>query len=741
MDVGVADKTTAVAVGQNEAGLLGKDAAGKRRLDGEVQLVAIGLVFRPFLIGPEVGNTGLDFDNGDCSVGGKPDDIGAAAVGEREFGYGCDGVGREKPRHAALDVAGNDQGFVELGLVHNSCPQNLLRTADWPAVGHAIATSRWEAAGYTIQFNAGWRRVFRFLQRLDKSLASGGGQQPDAQFKAVDTQAQVEPAAKGVDASLAAPFGGKTSSDFEPRARVLGLEAARGKLARLERSKPCSMYFIAAPRTSGHAKAIMDLLAEQAGAFGASEGLAVVSAFDAVGAEPSGGLQVLRAPVDVAKRLSTGVAELVEMLGVTLPAAFDSDSYKVARVSLEEELRSGHDGAIDALKRKAQAQNIGILRTPQGYAVAPMHEGRVVSPDVFKALPEGLRADVDAKLSVFENELSGVLSNRTTLQHDFWVRLRELDREVAGLTVRAAIGLLPAEFAKYPQVTAFLVAMKEDLTANAALFVAAARRAQGHARAPVEVAADPRFARYRVHVLSRTGDDRGVCVPQGLDRAILCGVVGNGGGPWARASNAAAVRAGALVTAGSGFVLIEARELLRNRHAWPILKAAYKTGFASPVTGALDQVSSVALQISSRLAVTGEVEDYLAWRKMDPDVNRVVGFISAFEPQVALTPTIEQDFAGIVRALIKEAGLQPLDGAGMAALMHERTDTNYGTPQLSADLDGLDEVLEFADQTAKVRGHAMTEAADILAALKMRADTLGLLAHHGGVAGRSETAT
>ena len=43
--------------------------------------------------------------------------------------------------------------------------------------------------------------------------------------------------------------------------------------------------------------------------------------------------------------------------------------------------------------RKAQDQNIAILRTPTGFTMAPMHEGKVVKPEVFNALPEGMRRD------------------------------------------------------------------------------------------------------------------------------------------------------------------------------------------------------------------------------------------------------------------------------------------------------------------------------------------------------------
>lgn len=555
--------------------------------------------------------------------------------------------------------------------------------------------------------------MFKFLQRLEKSGVPLGAGEPAA---IQDDAAPPDALARG------GTFEGKTSSDFEPQARVLGYDTARTALARLAHSKPCSIHFVSAPRTSGHVKAIAGLLTEQVATLAPSDAVVVAQSF-----ERDGGVQILRLPADGAQRLAASVADAIEMLSVTLAAAFDADSYKVASIALEEELRSGHDGAIDALKRRAQAQNIGILRTPQGYAVAPMHEGRVVSADVFKALPDGLKSDVEAKLAAFENELSGVLSERTTLQHDYWSRLRELDREVASLTVRAALGPLTKEFAKSPAAAAYLEALGSDLTRNAALFVSAHQRAQGRARAPIEIASDPHLARFRLNVLAAGGSS--VTAPHGLGRASLCGVINTGGRGQ---SVPDVICPGALLSAGSGFVVIDARELMAHSQAWPLVKRTLQSGSAHPLEEPAGQVSDIAVPVAARVIVTGEMEDFVAWNKEDRDVARIVALVTAFEPKVALTAAIEREFASIVCAQIAGSGLQPFAGAAIAALMHERTDTAGGVPLLSTDLDALDEILVLADQSAKAQGLKVTEARDVLAALKQRADSLGILAAYEG---------
>ena len=102
------------------------------------------------------------------------------------------------------------------------------------------------------------------------------------------------------------------------------------------------------------------------------------------------------------------IAALDELRNV-LPARFESDDYQARRRAIDEQFRSGNEEALEGLSKKAQSQNIALLRTPTGFAMAPMHEGKVVKPEVFNALPEAMRRDVETKIAALEKELGQVL--------------------------------------------------------------------------------------------------------------------------------------------------------------------------------------------------------------------------------------------------------------------------------------------------------------------------------------------
>ena len=117
----------------------------------------------------------------------------------------------------------------------------------------------------------------------------------------------------------------------------------------------------------------------------------------------------LSLPTGRARALVQGMIGAIDELRNTLPAIFEGEEYQARRRSIEEEFRSGQEQAFEALNAKANAQNITILRTPTGFAMAPMHEGKIVKPDVFNTLPEAMRKQVEQRIEALQKDLEAII--------------------------------------------------------------------------------------------------------------------------------------------------------------------------------------------------------------------------------------------------------------------------------------------------------------------------------------------
>jgi hypothetical protein len=82
---------------------------------------------------------------------------------------------------------------------------------------------------------------------------------------------------------------------------------------------------------------------------------------------------------------------LVEELRASLPAAFERDDYRARQQVIEQQFKEHSEAAFGNLQQRAEAQGISLLRTPTGLALAPRHDGQVLTPETFKKLPAAER--------------------------------------------------------------------------------------------------------------------------------------------------------------------------------------------------------------------------------------------------------------------------------------------------------------------------------------------------------------
>src|SRR5262249_2588427 len=147
-----------------------------------------------------------------------------------------------------------------------------------------------------------------------------------------------------------------------------------------------------------------------------------------------------------------------------------------------------------------------LLRTPTGFAMAPMHEGKVVKPEVFNALPEAMRRDVEGKIGALEKELAVILERLPAAEKRRRQQLSELNEEIATAAIRDAIVNLHASFNDVTEAAAFLEAAAHDMVRNVGLFLATGEEENAIVKRPTDSAQDPRFRRYLVNIMSANGE-------------------------------------------------------------------------------------------------------------------------------------------------------------------------------------------------------------------------------------------
>lgn len=443
--------------------------------------------------------------------------------------------------------------------------------------------------------------------------------------------------------------------------------------------------------------------------------------------DPDGGYRALKLAPGAAKTFAEAMAQAIDRLADALPAAFAADDYELKRRTIEEEFRYAREDALEALRREAEAQNIALLRTPAGVAVAPILEGKVVKSDVFNSVPEEMRREVHTKIAALEAEIEQVLADRPEAEKARRERLQALNEQVAGRQVRAVLDELAAQYAEVAGMERYLKAAGRDLIRNAGTFLGIS----GHPSVaiPVGTIGDARFARYRVHVVSSNtkGEGAPVVTETNPTYANLFGRIEFAAGGEGQAGQVVRVRPGALHRANGGYLILDARALLADPKLLDALVRAVETGEirfdppAEPVGVVHGEIPDLEpIPLSLKLVVCGDAGAHRDFAKAVPQLKRHFKVEAEFDEAVERSSETVAAFARMIAGIVKRNDLKPVDAEGVAKMINEAARKAGGNGKLSLDVSHVIDICFEADHWSKDAGRNITSGADVARALNDR---------------------
>jgi len=181
--------------------------------------------------------------------------------------------------------------------------------------------------------------------------------------------------------------------------------------------------------------------------------------------------RALRLPAGKGRPFSDAMDQLVEELRLAIPAAFESDEYRNRRSVIQEQFKERQEEALGALQAKAKEQDIALIHTPVGLALAPIRDGEVLSPQEFEQLPEEDKKRRKEASERLQKELAELMHTVPRWEREQRERLRELNREVTMFAVGHLMDELTKTWADQPAVLGHLDAVRDDVIEHAQEFL------------------------------------------------------------------------------------------------------------------------------------------------------------------------------------------------------------------------------------------------------------------------------
>ncbi len=440
------------------------------------------------------------------------------------------------------------------------------------------------------------------------------------------------------------------------------------------------------------------------------------------------------------RELQQAMKKLIDEFREVIPSAMRAEDFQTSQQTIEENFRQRQEEALESVREKASRYDIAVIRTPTGVVMAPMEDEEVVPPDRFQERPREERDRFEERLESLHRELARTMNQVPDWEQKRKQQIEELEKETVRAVIAGRLQRLRDRFAGLDDVHRFLIAVEEDV-------VEQRRRFFGHGASGMDPdweqmmqipgmgGREPEWnRRYEVNVLTHDGEDRVAPVIREHHPTLenLVGRIDHEARMGALTTDQTMIRPGALHRANGGYLILDARDVLRQPMGWEQLKRTLRSGEIRIETAAqiLGVLSTVTLEpepipLDIKVVLVGDRVVYELLQKLDPDFEDLFKVAVDFEEDTSrFNSKVENgeigEFVRLLATMIGEAGLRPFERGAVARVVEEASRMAGDSRRVSLHVRALEDVLCEADYFAGRQERELVSVADVRRALDAR---------------------
>jgi predicted ATP-dependent protease len=381
-------------------------------------------------------------------------------------------------------------------------------------------------------------------------------------------------------------------------------------------------------------------------------------------------------PMDagMGRKFQDDVDQFVNMAWQQIRQAFDSDAYVHHRQGLLRQFQSEQQTLWNETTQKAKELGFLLQTAPTGALITvPLKpDGQPYHPHEFAELPEDIRQAIRERQEQLEEPIATLTLRIRALEREAKEALAQDDREVARNAAQHLLDLLSEQYQEHRPVWQYFRDVLDDLFQHLDNL-----RAEDGDQAASMPGVKGWLARYRVQVLVEHQSNGGapVIVETNPTYANLFGHVDYQQVQGMLVATIEGIKAGSLLRANGGYLILNAADLLRDPFAYPALKRMLKQGWtrienAPEVIGWLHPTlfQPEPIPITVTVILIGTADIYYALYTYDEDFRRLFKIKADFVADMPATRENLGAFRNLLNAVVERDHLLPLADGGAAAL-------------------------------------------------------------------------
>lgn len=426
--------------------------------------------------------------------------------------------------------------------------------------------------------------------------------------------------------------------------------------------------------------------------------------------------------------LRTLLDEFSHHIARDIPRKLDEEGVHRDSERIKKTLQEGLDKVYAELTTFAASRHFALRREDGRLVFTLMDKnGQAMQEDTVMAMSADQRMVLEEAEQELRSEIARYLEKVRPIEREMERQLAQLKRNavepVVARELDAIRTTLAGKVVDESKFTDYLGQVTRDVLASLEVFT------QGRDADADGIGIEALLARYRANLLVDNAESRGapvICDTDPVFRSLFGGIeyqAENG----VLVTDFMRIRAGNLVRAHGGFLMLHLRDVIRDPQAWEKLQRFLRNGrlqIEEP-SAAFGQLATTTLEpepleLRVKLVLVGTRTDYYDLQEADPEFARHFRIKVDFAEHFPASPGNRHASSALVAQRCAALGLPHFSASAVDRLlleMHRRIDDQR---RMSAEFGHLETILVEAAAHAQLRGVGIVELHDVEIAIAER---------------------
>ena len=436
----------------------------------------------------------------------------------------------------------------------------------------------------------------------------------------------------------------------------------------------------------------------------------------------------LSIPMGKGSEFKADMSTFIESLKIDLPKAFKDKYYEQHKESTLDEFENKRNAAFRRLENYAKRHKVVIQNTSIGQRTIPLVDDREMTPEEYDALSKSQKKKIDKIIETVQIKLSAAVKEITLLENKTQENLVKLNEAVTRFAVNKNIGSFRKKYNYSDSIQDYFDEVEKTIIANVGDFVSQ-KEEKGNLLGLQIPQSQPSFTKYKVNVI--TSNRKAKCAPVIVETNPtyhnLFGRIEKKAKFGLLATDFTLIKAGSLLRANGGYLLVDIESILSHPYVWDTLKRTLRNKELQieDLSEELGFVSTVGLRpepipLNVKVVLLGRAEIFHSLEFYDESFRKTFKVRADFDSSIKLNRNSYYQYASFISKVCLEENLLHYDPSGVAAIIEHAQRSIADQLRASIQFGHLVDTIREANYIAEKNNKRLVSAIEVEAAIYER---------------------